>query len=72
MLISVFVLFWALVLYGREELGVKGILISVAIWAALLLGSIFLHVPSYYFIAAQSVLDIVLILVIFGGDIRIR
>ena len=72
MFILVVVLFWALIFYGREELGLKGILISVGIWASLLLGSLCLQAPGYYFISAMAMFDIILILIIFGGDIRIR
>jgi hypothetical protein len=31
-----------------------------------------LSLPSYWFVAAQSLIDAILIIVIFGGDIRIR
>ena len=72
MFILVVVLFWALILYGREELGLKGILISVGIWASLLLGSMYLQGAGYYLFSAMALLDIILILMIFGGDIRIR
>ena len=66
------VLFWILLFLGREELGFRGIIISIAIWLGLLLGSVsttggFL----YFFIAACALLDIVLLIIIFGGDIDI-
>ena len=38
----------------------------------LLLGFMKLSLPSYWFVAAQSLIDAILIIVIFGGDIRIR
>jgi hypothetical protein len=67
-----FVLFWILIFLGREELGFKGILISIAIWAILLLGAILIAgVSPYFFIAANALLDVVLLIIIFGGDIDI-
>ena len=67
-----FVLFWVLVFLGRDELGIKGGLIAVSIWAALLLGFAVFRVSPYLFVAAQALLDAVLVIAIFGGDIRIR
>jgi hypothetical protein len=67
-----FLIFWVLMFLGKSELGLKGVLISIAIWTGLLLGFGMLNISPYLFVAAQSLLDIVLILVIFGGDIRIR
>ena len=72
MLISPFVAFWILIFLGREDLGLKGILAFVVIWAGLMAGFMYLSVPSYYFAAAQAFLDIILVLLIFGRDIRIR
>ena len=71
-----FVLFWVLLFFGRDELGLKGILVAVSIWAALLVGTALLAalagISPYLFVAAQALLDVVLILMIFGGDLRIR
>ena len=67
-----FWIFWILVFLARGELGLKGIALAVAIWGALLAGSLYTDMPAYAFVAAQALLDIVLILVIFGRDIRIR
>ena len=67
-----FILFWVLIVIGREELGFKGILISVIIWIALLLVSILVKgISSYHFIAANALLDIVLLIVIFRQDVNI-
>jgi len=66
------VLFWILLCLGREELGFKGIVISVVIWLGLLIGSIFtMGGFLYFFTAANALLDIGLLIVIFGGDIDI-
>ncbi len=67
-----FILFWLLVFLGREDFGVKSGLIAVAIWAALLIGFCIFSISPYVFVAAQAMLDVVLIFVILGGDIKIR
>ncbi|MBN1787059.1 MAG: hypothetical protein JW806_01540 [Sedimentisphaerales bacterium] len=67
-----FLIFWVLIFLGKNELGLKGVLISIAIWGGLLLGFAMLNISPYLFVVAQVILDIILILVIFGGDIRIR
>jgi len=66
------ILFWILIYLCREELGFKGIVICIFIWLGLLAGSIFIKGTFiYYFIAASALLDIVLLLIIFGRDIDI-
>jgi len=67
-----FVAFWILVFIGRSELGFKGITFCIVLWVGLLLGFMKLSLPSYWFVGAQSLIDAILIIVIFGGDIRIR
>jgi len=67
-----FILFWVLIFLGREDLGLKGGLIAVAIWAALLIGFFAFSVSLYVFVSAQAIVDVILILIIFGGDIKIR
>ncbi len=56
---------------GRDELGLRGIFISILIWAGLLLVCMHPALPAYSFIAVQAVFDIVLLLIIYGGDISI-
>jgi len=65
-------LFFALLLFGREDLGVKGILIAMGVWLGLLVLFGALRLSPHFFIIAEGMLDIVLILIIFGGDIRLR
>ena len=67
-----FFIFWVLILICRRDLGWRGVGICVAIWIGLLVGVITLGTSGYIFIAAQALLDCVLILIIFKGDIRIR
>ena len=70
--ITPFVAFWILILVGRSELGLKGVLSCVAIWVGLFLGFMYLDLSSYFFVAAQALLDVVIVLIIFGADTRIR
>jgi hypothetical protein len=65
-----FIVFWVLMYLGREELGLKGIVISTLIWLGLLVSSTLLG-PPYIFVLGQAVLDIVLLFVIFGGNMSI-
>ncbi|MFW6108475.1 MAG: hypothetical protein ACOC8D_01550, partial [bacterium] len=67
-----FWIFWVLVFLARGELGLKGVALAVAVWGALLAGSLNTEMPAYVFVAGQALLDIVLILIVFGGDIRLR
>ena len=67
-----FIMFWVLIYLGRDDLGLKGVLSCIAIWAVLLAGFMMLDVSPYIFVVVQSLIDIVLILKLFGGDITIR
>lgn len=67
-----FILFWVLVYLGRDELGLKGAGLCVLIWLALLAGCVVLAISPYVFVALQALFDIILLLVIFHGDITIR
>ncbi|MHC4184278.1 MAG: hypothetical protein ACYSR0_13105 [Planctomycetota bacterium] len=64
--------FWVLIFTGRRELGFKGTCFCIVLWIVLLLGFVKLGLPRYWFAAAQALIDAILIIVIFGGDIRIR
>ena len=55
---------------GREELGLRGIVISILIWLGLLVGSSFVGLP-YLFVSAEALLDVVLLFIIFGGNANI-
>jgi hypothetical protein len=71
MMLIPFIAFWVLVFVGRSDLGFKGVTFCIVLWIGLLLGSIMLSIPSYFFVAGQSLVDAILIIVIFGQDIRI-
>ena len=68
MLMIPFILFWVLMYLGREELGLKGVAICILIWLGLRLACMLSGLP---FVAAQALIDIVLLLIIFGGNINI-
>ena len=63
-----FLAFWILLFVGKDDLGLKGVVVCVAIWVALFLTFGYLDIAPY-FVVAQALLDIVLVLIIFGGDI---
>ena len=67
-----FLAFWVLLFLGREELQFKGIAIAIATWLLLLAGVVASGISPYWFVSAQAVVDIVLVLMVFGGDIKIR
>jgi hypothetical protein len=65
------ILFVVLIVAGREDLGFKGIGLCLLIVAGLTIGGPLLHIPSYVLIPLMTLMDIVLLLVIFGRDFRI-
>ena len=66
------VLFLVLIVLGRSVLEWKGILLCVFLWAASCVTFYSLGLHSYYFVGFQALFDIILILIIFGGDLTIR
>jgi hypothetical protein len=42
------------------------------VWVILLLGFMLLHINPYWFVAPTALLDVVLVLKVFGHDIEIR
>jgi hypothetical protein len=67
-----FGVFWVMLFFSRRELGLRGIGICTALGLGLL--AVLLFVPALWMVAVigQVLLDIVLILILFGGDIRIN
>jgi hypothetical protein len=70
-MVFVFAAFLVLLFLGREDLGLKGIAVATTIWLGLLAGC-FLAGSPILFMSAQALLDVGLLLVVFGGDIRIH
>ena len=71
-MLLVFGIFWAMVFLTRRELGIKGIAICVPLGLGLLAAFLFWQAGWIYAVIGQVVMDIVLILILFGGDIRIN
>ena len=67
-----FVIFWVIIFLARGELGWRGVATCIGIWLALLIAFMYAGISPYLFVAAQALLDCILIMVIFKGDIRIR
>jgi hypothetical protein len=68
----VMALFVVLLVVGREELGLKGVGLCLLIVAGMIGCCSYCRVSSYLLITLMALMDIVLLLVIFGSDIRIR
>ncbi|MBE3069702.1 MAG: hypothetical protein IMZ66_05650 [Planctomycetes bacterium] len=71
-----FVLFWILLLLCRHELGLKWILILIGFWVGALAGmvwgeNVWPGVGPSLFMSLQGIVDVVLVVVILKGDIRI-
>jgi len=66
-----FFAFWVLLILGRNELGVKGIAIFVAVWAAAYVVFVLLGLQPALYVTALAIIDIVLVLVVFKGDVRL-
>ena len=69
---SPLIVFAVLLWVGREDLGIKGISLCLLISIALVFGCGLLNLSPYISIALLALLDIVLILILLRGDIRIR
>jgi hypothetical protein len=67
-----FAIFCVLIFAGRKELGWKGVAGFVAVWAAILGGILALRIDRYFFVAAQAILDVVLLSVIYVSFTRLR
>ncbi len=66
------IVFWLLIYVGRNDLKPKSIRIFVIIWFVSLGIIAVTGVHPGYFTAIQALLDAILIIAIFGGDIQIR
>ncbi len=64
-------IFWGLLWRGYDEIGPRWALIFAAVWLLGLGLSNLIPGGPYLFIALGALLDIVLALVVYGGDIRI-
>ena len=69
--VFIFIMFLALLIMGREELGWKGISICFGLVLAICIGLAMFNISPWIFIGVLSVFDAVLFLVIFGSDITL-
>ena len=67
-----FVLFWVLLFLARRRLGQRGILFAIGTWVVLLWVAFFAQASPYLFVAAQALIDAVLLTVVLGGNVRLR
>jgi len=68
------VTFWPLLAYGwfREDLGPVGAAVFLALWAAGFFGLPYLAPGIALFPSYVAVLDVVLVFLVFKGDVRLR
>jgi hypothetical protein len=66
-----FYAFWILLFWGRRELGAKGIAIAIAVWAGTHLIVPLTGIQPALGVTAQALIDVVLVLIVFKGDVRI-
>jgi hypothetical protein len=66
--------FWGLLWHGwmRDEIGVKGIVLFLMLWVTGLYGLPYIPYGEAMFSSFVAVLDIVLVFLIFKGDVRLR
>lgn len=66
-----FFAFWILLFLGRHELGAKGIAIAIAVWAGMYLLFRLTGIQPALLVTGQALIDVVLVLIVFKGDVRI-
>ena len=72
MMLLPMIAFWVLLYAGRDELGWRWIVALIALWVFSFTGIMHGYLQPHVFTIGQALLDIVLVLVIYGGDIRLR
>ena len=63
--------FWILLFLGREELGLKWIAVAIVGWLALPYVFSLLGIASTLLVTAQALIDVVLVLIVFKGDVKL-
>ena len=66
-----FLAFWILLFLGRDQLGLKGIAIAVGVWLAALLIFSVAGIQPALFVTVQALIDVVLVLIVYKGDVKI-
>jgi hypothetical protein len=67
------IVFWALILLGvgSGELGIKGAAVFVTVWLAAYIGLPLVSFGSLFLTPLVAVLDVVLVFLVFKGDVRL-
>jgi hypothetical protein len=66
------VVFWVVLLVGSMEIGLRASGAFVLLWVAGYLGSGLLPNSELVFVSYVALLDIVLVLMVFKGDVRLQ
>ena len=66
------IVFWVLIVVGWNELGVRRVAAFVAIWVVAFLGRSYVPFGPDLFGPFLAILDIVLVFLIFKGDVRLH
>jgi hypothetical protein len=63
--------FWMLIAFGAAFLGTRRVAVFIALWLVGYVGSMWVQQGASLFMSFVAVLDIVLVLIVFKGDVRI-
>jgi len=64
--------FWVVLLIGASEIGRRGCAIYVALWLLGFVGASWVPSGGFLLLSYVAVLDIVLVLQVFQGDVHLR
>lgn len=70
--ITPLVTFWALIYFGKDDMQPTTVMVFVSLWAISLVSVFLFHLPHPVFPAIEAMLGIVLVLIVFDGDMKIR
>jgi hypothetical protein len=66
------IVFWILIVVGWSELGVRGVIVFVVLWAMAFFGRSYVPYGPDLFGPYLAILDIVLVFLIFKGDVKLH
>ncbi len=66
------VVFWAVLLVGARGLGLRAVAVFALLWIGGFVGARWLPGGDFLFASYAAVLDIVLVLLVFRGDVSLR
>jgi len=70
--IAPLVAFWALIYFGKDDMQPTTVKVFIALWVIALVSVFLFGWTHTVFPAIEAMLDIVLVLIVFGGDMKIR